>query len=163
MILLNHVDKSGWSGGNCTFVKPILCSLFVKINFLLVLNVVLFLCDSTSIHTECQTFFLVIWIESLHPLIRKIVLLLPSLGPREETQRRRGKGVGDNNSDEGTDTLVLYLYYNPSTCDSDQKLGTKTTFCCCCTEQLGIKIFIMVFSLINLGIIAVGKRTPSKA
>jgi hypothetical protein len=26
-----------------------------------------------------------------------------------------GKGVGGPNSDEGTATLVLYVYYNPST------------------------------------------------
>jgi hypothetical protein len=37
-------------------------------------------------------------------------------------------------------------------------LGIKPTFCCC-PEQLGIKIFVMIFSVINLGIIAVGKLT----
>ncbi len=48
-----------------------------------------------------------------HPLIRKRVLP-PPLGSRGETHSLAGEGVGGPNSDEGTDTLVLYVY-NPST------------------------------------------------
>jgi hypothetical protein len=51
------------------------------------------------------------------PYPRKRVLL-PLLGLRGETHSRAGEGVGGPNSDEGTDTLVLYnlyVYYNPST------------------------------------------------
>ncbi len=35
----------------------------------------------------------------------------PSLGPRGETHSLAGEGVGGPNSNEGTDTLVLYVYY----------------------------------------------------
>jgi hypothetical protein len=35
----------------------------------------------------------------------------PSLGPRGETHSLAGEGVGEPNSNEGTDTLVLYVYY----------------------------------------------------
>jgi hypothetical protein len=40
---------------------------------------------------------------------------LPPLSPRGETHSLAGEGVGGPNSDEGTDNLVLYAYYNPST------------------------------------------------
>jgi hypothetical protein len=40
---------------------------------------------------------------------------LPPLGPRGETHSLAGGGCGGTNSDEGTDTLLLYVYYNPST------------------------------------------------
>jgi hypothetical protein len=53
--------------------------------------------------------------------------------------------------------IVTHANFNDS-CNSDPKLGAKPTFCCC-PEQLGIKIFVMIFSVINLGIIAVGKLT----
>jgi hypothetical protein len=51
-----------------------------------------------------------------HPLTPKPVLLpLPFRfnGGRHTRLRERGWGVP--NSDEGTDALVLYVYYNPST------------------------------------------------
>ncbi len=51
------------------------------------------------------------WVLS-HPLARKGVLPLPPLDPRRETH---SLGVGRPNSDEGPDTRVLYVYYNPST------------------------------------------------
>ena len=35
----------------------------------------------------------------------------PPLGPRGETHSLAGEGVGGPNSNEGTDTLVLYVYY----------------------------------------------------
>ena len=41
------------------------------------------------------------------------MLLLPHLGPRGETHLPARKGVGEPNSDEGTDTLELCVYYNP--------------------------------------------------
>ncbi len=41
-----------------------------------------------------------------HLLARKRVLLSP-LSPRGETHSLAGEGVGGNNSDDGTDTLVL--------------------------------------------------------
>ncbi len=36
------------------------------------------------------------------------------LGLRGETHTIAGEGVGAPNADEGTNTLVLYVYYNPS-------------------------------------------------
>jgi hypothetical protein len=43
----------------------------------------------------------------------------PCLGPRKETHHwLSGEGVGGPNSDEGIDTLLLYLYYNPSALDA---------------------------------------------
>jgi hypothetical protein len=45
------------------------------------------------------------------PLTRKRVLIPPMLGPRWETHSLARDGVGRPNSDEGTDTLVLYVYY----------------------------------------------------
>ncbi len=35
----------------------------------------------------------------------------PHLGPRGEIHSLAGEGVGEPNSNEGTDTLVLYVYY----------------------------------------------------
>ncbi len=52
---------------------------------------------------------------STHPLTRKGVLLLPPLDPRGETRTLARERVGGPNSEEGTDTLVLCVYYNPST------------------------------------------------
>jgi hypothetical protein len=50
-----------------------------------------------------------------HPFIRKGLLLLPTLRPRGEgVHSLAGEGVGGPNSDEWTDTLVLYLYYSTS-------------------------------------------------
>jgi hypothetical protein len=37
------------------------------------------------------------------------------MGPMGEPHSLAGEGVGGPNSNEGTDTLVLYVYYNPST------------------------------------------------
>jgi hypothetical protein len=48
-----------------------------------------------------------------HPLTHNPVLP-PPLGPRGETHSLAGEGVGEHNSDEGTDIVVLYVYYNPS-------------------------------------------------
>jgi hypothetical protein len=39
---------------------------------------------------------------------------LPPFGSKGETHSLAGEGVGGPNSDEGTDTLVLYAYYNHS-------------------------------------------------
>jgi hypothetical protein len=39
----------------------------------------------------------------------------PPPGPRGETHSLAGEGLGGPNSDEETDTLVLFVYYNPST------------------------------------------------
>ncbi len=44
------------------------------------------------------------------PLTRKGVLLLLPLGPRRETHSLAGEGWGPN-SDKGTDTLILCVYY----------------------------------------------------
>jgi hypothetical protein len=65
-------------------------------------------------YTSCQAFCLVVGIGSPHPLTRKGVLLPPPMGPRGRHTTVRGKGRGPN-FDEGTYTLVLYVYYNPST------------------------------------------------
>jgi hypothetical protein len=56
-----------------------------------------------------------------HPLVRKGVLLLPPLGPKGKRRTRLwGRGWGPN-SDEGTDTLLLYecVDYNPSTVQTE--------------------------------------------
>ncbi len=53
-----------------------------------------------------------VYLSELGPLIRKRVLL-PPLSPRGETHSLAGDG--GPNSNEGTDTLVLYVNYNPST------------------------------------------------
>ncbi len=50
-------------------------------------------------YTECQAFFPIVGVGSKGG--RHIPL--------------RGSGCGGPNSDEGTDALVLYVYYNPST------------------------------------------------
>jgi hypothetical protein len=36
-------------------------------------------------------------------------------GPRGETRSLAGEGLGLPSSGEGADTLILYVYYNPST------------------------------------------------
>jgi hypothetical protein len=46
----------------------------------------------------------------------------PPVEPRGETHSLAGEGVGGPNSDEGTATLVLYVYYNPSTAQRDVAL-----------------------------------------
>ncbi len=69
-------------------------------------------------YTESQAFWPVVRIGSPHSLIRKGVFLLPPpLGLRGKTHSIAGEGVGWGgvNSDEGTDALVFYVYYNPST------------------------------------------------
>jgi hypothetical protein len=43
------------------------------------------------------------------------VLRLPPFVSRGGTHSFAGEGVGGPNSDNGTHTLVLYVYYNPST------------------------------------------------
>ncbi len=48
-------------------------------------------------------------------------VLLPPLGPRGETHTLVWNGVGGPNSDEVTDILVLFVYYNSSTV---QEIGT---------------------------------------
>jgi hypothetical protein len=53
-----------------------------------------------------------VYLSELGPLIRKRVLL-PPLSPRGETHSLAGDG--GPNSNQGTDTLVLYVYYNPPT------------------------------------------------
>jgi hypothetical protein len=45
-----------------------------------------------------------------HPLTRECCS--PPLDPSEETHSLAGEGLAGPNSDEGTDTLVLYVYYN---------------------------------------------------
>ncbi len=61
-----------------------------------------------------------------HPLTRKQVLPPPPMGPRGETPTFGEVGVRGPNSDEGTDTLVLYVSYNPS---------TDFLNCSCCTGE----------------------------
>jgi hypothetical protein len=63
-------------------------------------------------YKECQAFCLFVWIGPPHP---QASVAPPPLGPRGETHWLAGEGVGGPNSNEGTDTLVLYVYYNPST------------------------------------------------
>jgi hypothetical protein len=65
---------------------------------------------------QCNAFCPVFRIGSPHSLTRTRVLLPPppSLGPRGRHNRLRGRGWGPD-TDEGTDTLVLYVYYNHST------------------------------------------------
>jgi hypothetical protein len=73
-------------------------------------------CIQIADYTECRALFPIVQIRPPpHPLTLKGVLLLPPLGPRGETHSLAEEGVGELNSDEGTDTLVLYVYYNPST------------------------------------------------
>ncbi len=62
-------------------------------------------------YTECQAFWPVVGFGSPHTLTHKGVLLLLPLG-RGDTLTCRGGG-GEPNSDEGTDALVLCVYYNP--------------------------------------------------
>jgi hypothetical protein len=48
------------------------------------------------------------------PLTREGALLLPPLSPWGKTHSLAGEEVGGGrNSEEWTDTLVLYVYYNP--------------------------------------------------
>ncbi len=65
-------------------------------------------------YTECQALFQVVRIGSPRPLTRYAALLPHRLGPRGELQSLAREGVGVPNFDEGTDSLVLYVYYNPS-------------------------------------------------
>jgi hypothetical protein len=66
-------------------------------------------------YTEYQAFFPVVQIGSPPPPHPPGIVLFPPLDPRGETHSLAGEGVGEPNSDEGTDTLVLYAYFNPST------------------------------------------------
>ncbi len=60
-------------------------------------------------YEECQAFCLFVWIGPPHPQAS----VAPPLSPRGETHSLEGdRGP---NSNQGTDTLVLYVYYNPST------------------------------------------------
>jgi hypothetical protein len=71
-----------------------------------------------TVLTFITGFFPVVRIGSPHPLTRKGVLFFPPVVPGRETRSLAGEGMGGPNSDEGTDTLALYictLYYNPST------------------------------------------------
>ncbi len=58
---------------------------------------------------EYQCFFPVVWIESPHLLSRKRVC--PPHGPGG-THSLAGEGVGGPNSDDWTETLVLYIVYS---------------------------------------------------
>ncbi len=68
---------------------------------------------------EFQTFCPVGRIGYPHPLTHKGVLLPPPLtpppGPWGETHSLAEEGVGGPDSDEGSHTLAVYVYYNPST------------------------------------------------
>jgi hypothetical protein len=44
----------------------------------------------------------------------KYMCLPPSLGSWRDSHTLAGEGVGGPDSDEGTETLELYVYYNPS-------------------------------------------------
>ncbi len=73
----------------------------------------------TKEYTECLAFYLVIQIESPHHLIRKRVLS-PPLWVQGETHSHAEEGVGAGGNqfrrwDKVTDTLVLWVYYAPST------------------------------------------------
>ncbi len=59
---------------------------------------------------ECQAFCLFAWIGPPHPQA-SVAPCSPLLGPRGETHSLAGEGVGGPNSNEGTDTPVLYVYY----------------------------------------------------
>jgi hypothetical protein len=68
--------------------------------------------------TECQAFSPVVRIGSSHPPQPQVSVASPRplLVPRgEDTLACWRGGAGGANSDERTDTLVLYVYYNPST------------------------------------------------
>jgi hypothetical protein len=67
-------------------------------------------------NTECQAFFLVVQIGSPTPSPARDCCSSPPLGPWRKTQSQlAGEGGGGPNSDEGKDTLVLYVYYSPCT------------------------------------------------
>jgi hypothetical protein len=65
-------------------------------------------------YTECQHFCPVIRIGPPTPSSAS-ECCSPPLSPRGETHLLVGEGVGRPNSNEGSDTLVLYVHYNPST------------------------------------------------
>jgi hypothetical protein len=69
--------------------------------------------DCSTEYTECQAFCPVVRMGS-HPLTRKLVLSPLWIDLRGK-HSLAGEGVGGPNSDERTDTLVLYIYYNHST------------------------------------------------
>jgi hypothetical protein len=64
-------------------------------------------------YTECQALLWVVRIGSPLPLSRKRVLL-PPFGSKRRNTLAMGERVCGPNSNEGTDTLVLYVYYNTS-------------------------------------------------
>jgi hypothetical protein len=81
----------------------------------------------TAENTECQAFFPVVRIgpptpspprESCHP---------PFVSKRGDTLACGEGGAGGPNYDEGTDTLVLYVYYNPSTLKFSTKSGKNSS------------------------------------
>jgi hypothetical protein len=65
-------------------------------------------------YKECQAFCPVVRIVTLRPLHPQ-ASVSPPLVLRWETHSLVGEGVEGPSTDEWTDTLVLYLYYNPST------------------------------------------------
>ncbi len=63
---------------------------------------------------ECHSVCSFVGVGSPHPLPHKRVWLLPRTQVGENTRLRMGGG-GGSKSDEGTETLVLYVFYNHST------------------------------------------------
>jgi hypothetical protein len=82
-----------------------------------------------TVYTECQASFPVVRIGFPHPTQSpaRECFSSPTLGPRGETHSLAGEGVGEPYSDEGADTLVLYLrvYYNPSTVYTHHKASVS--------------------------------------
>ncbi len=74
-------------------------------------------CTQITGYIECQDLFPIVRIRPPHPLTLKGMLLLPPLDPKGGDRLAWGGegGGGGPNFDEGKDTLVLYVYYNPST------------------------------------------------
>jgi hypothetical protein len=68
--------------------------------------------------TECQAFFPVVRIEFPTPSPEREYIAPPPIWVQggRHSHNLRGRVVGGGpNSDEGADTLVLYVYYSPST------------------------------------------------
>ncbi len=78
--------------------------------------------SSSREYSECQAFCPVVPIGSPQPQPS----VAPPLGSTGETHSLAKEGVVGPNSDEGTDTLVLYVYYNPSTLRVSRKYAVFT-------------------------------------
>jgi hypothetical protein len=71
-----------------------------------------------------------------------------SLGPRGEIHSLWGYGVGGPNSDEGTDTMVFCVYYNPSTVYTHHKASVSIIYLFSFYKEKKTSVFLATIQII---------------